>query len=257
MASLPIRHDRAADRRIGRCGAEGGAGPLDTQAHPSPPAAHQAQLGAALALLIALYSATSGVKTLFEALNIAYEEEETRSFLRLNITAFGFTVVAVIGVAAAIAVIVGLPVLLAYLPLGPLGEWLARIGFWILLVAMPSVRAGATLSLWSEPCASELAVGHPRVADRRHAVAGVIRCLLLLVPPRVRYLNRTYGTLGGVVILLIWLYISAFVILLGAELNAEAELQTQRDTTTGPPMPMGRRQAYVADHTAEQRRRRA
>ena len=77
--------------------------------------------GAAFALLLALYSATSGVKTLFEALNVAYEEEETRGFLRLNLTAFAFTVVAVIGVAVMIAVIVGLPVLLAYLPLGPLG----------------------------------------------------------------------------------------------------------------------------------------
>ena len=66
--------------------------------------------------------------------------------------------------------------------------------------------------------------------------------------------NQTYGALGGVVVLLMWLYISAFVILLGAELNAEAELQTKRDTTTGPPKPMGGREAYAADHTAEQRR---
>jgi membrane protein len=52
-----------------------------------------------------------------------------------------------------------------------------------------------------------------------------------------------------------WLYISAFVILLGAELNAELELQTAQDTTTGPPQPMGQRQAYAADHTAETRTR--
>ena len=56
------------------------------------------------------------------------------------------------------------------------------------------------------------------------------------------------------VVLLLWLYISAFVILLGAEFNAEAELQTKEDTTTGSPVPMGSRQAYAADHTAAQPR---
>ena len=230
---------------------------LNTQAH-AVAAAGPTKLGrgAALALLIALYSATSGVKTLFEALNIAYEEEETRSFLRLNISAFGFTVVAVIGVAAAIAVIVGLPVLLAYLPLGPLGEWLARIGFWILLVAM--LLCGLALLYRFGPSRAP--------ANWRWVTPGSLTAATLWLASSVAFslyvakfatYNQTYGTLGGVVILLIWLYISAFVILLGAELNAEAELQTQRDTTTGPPMPMGRRQAYVADHTPEQRRRRA
>ena len=91
--------------------------------------------GAALALALALYSATSGVKTLFEALNIAYEEQESRSFLRLNLIALVFTIAAVIGIAVMIAVIVGLPVVLDYLPLGPLGEWLVRIGTWLLLAA--------------------------------------------------------------------------------------------------------------------------
>ena len=67
--------------------------------------------------------------------------------------------------------------------------------------------------------------------------------------------NQTYGALGGVIILLFWLYISAFVILLGAELNAELELQTEQDTTTGPALPMGLRRAYAADHTAGSRTR--
>ena len=62
--------------------------------------------------------------------------------------------------------------------------------------------------------------------------------------------NKTYGSLGAIVALLFWFYVSAFVVLLGAELNAEMELQTERDTTTGPPEPMGQRGAYVADHVA-------
>ena len=62
--------------------------------------------------------------------------------------------------------------------------------------------------------------------------------------------TRTYGSLGAVVITLFWFFISAFVIMLGAELNAELELQTKRDTTAGPERPMGSRGAFVADHVA-------
>ena len=62
--------------------------------------------------------------------------------------------------------------------------------------------------------------------------------------------NETYGSLGAIVGLLFWLYASAFVVLLGAEVNAEMELQTEQDTTTGEPKPMGQRGAYVADHIA-------
>ena len=62
--------------------------------------------------------------------------------------------------------------------------------------------------------------------------------------------NKTCGSLGAIAALMFWFYISAFVVLLGAELNAEMELQTARDTTTGPPRPMGERGAYVADHVA-------
>ena len=62
--------------------------------------------------------------------------------------------------------------------------------------------------------------------------------------------NKTYGSLGAIAALMFWFYVSAFVVLLGAELNAEMELQTARDTTTGPPRPMGERGAYVADHVA-------
>ena len=212
--------------------------------------------GAAFALLLALYGATSGVKTLFEALNVAYEEEETRGFLRLNLTAFAFTVVAVIGVAIMIAVIVGLPVLLAYLPLGPLGEWLVRIGSWVLLLGL--ILLGLALLYRFGPSRAP--------ARWRWVTPGSLAAAALWLATSVAFslyvgkfaaYNQTYGALGGVVILLMWLYISAFVILLGAELNAELELQTKLDTTTGPPAPMGSRRAYVADHTPEQRRRRA
>jgi len=62
--------------------------------------------------------------------------------------------------------------------------------------------------------------------------------------------DRFYGSLGAVIILLFWLYISFYIVLLGAEINAELELQTAMDTTSGPPRPIGERGAFVADHVA-------
>ena len=62
--------------------------------------------------------------------------------------------------------------------------------------------------------------------------------------------DRIYGSLGAVIILLFWLYISFYIVLLGAEINAELELQTAKDTTEGKARPMGKRGAFVADHLA-------
>jgi membrane protein len=152
-----------------------------------------------------------------------------------------------------ISVIVGLPVLLAYLPLGSLGLWLVRLGSWLLLLAL--VLMGLALLYRFGPSRAQ--------ARWRWVTPGSMAAAFLWLAASAAFsvyvaqfaaYNQTYGTLGGVVILLMWLYISALVILLGAELNAELELQTKLDTTTGPPLPVGRRRAYAADHTAEQRR---
>jgi membrane protein len=229
---------------------------IGTQAHAvAATGATKLSWSAALALLLALYGATSGVKTLFEALNIAYEEQETRSFVRLNLTAFLFTLVAIVGVALMIALIVGMPLAIDYLPLGPLGSWLVRIGSWALLAAL--LLLGVALLYRYGP---SRAPARWRWVTPGSLVAGGLWLIgsmaFSLYVARFAAYNETYGALGGVVILLMWLYISAFAILVGAEVNAELELETARDTTTGAPEPMGRRKAYVADHTAQQVRRR-
>jgi membrane protein len=207
--------------------------------------------GAAIALLLALYSATSGMKTLFQALNIAYEEEETRSFVRFNLTAFLFTLVAIVGIAVMIALIVGMPLLIGRLPFGSLGTWLVRIGSWLLLGAL--LLLGVALLYRFGP--SRAPARWRWITPGSLAAVGLWLLGSLafsLYVGRFAAYNETYGALGSVVILLMWLYISAFSILLGAELNAELELETARDTTTGAPQPIGRRKAYVADHTAQQ-----
>ena len=63
--------------------------------------------------------------------------------------------------------------------------------------------------------------------------------------------DATYGSLGTIVILLTWIYLSAYALIFGAELNSEIEHQTAKDSTTGPPEPMGKRGAWAADHVAE------
>jgi membrane protein len=208
--------------------------------------------GAALALLLALYGATSGVKTLFEALNIAYEQEERRGFLRLNLAAFAFTLAAVVGVATAIAVIVGVPAALRFLPLGPLAAWAVRIVSWLILAALVVVGIGLLYRF-----------GPSRAPARwRWITPGSLAAAGLWLAASVAFsfyaarfgaYNQTYGALGGVIILLVWLWLGAFAVLLGAELNAELELQAGGDTTTGAPLPKGERDAYVADHTAAER----
>jgi membrane protein len=208
--------------------------------------------GALLAILLALYSASAGVKSLFEALNIAYEEEESRGFIRYNLTALLFTLAAVVAVAIGLGVIVGVPALVRHLPLGPFGEWAVRLVSWALLLAF--VIFGLAVIYRFGPSRAP--------ADWRWITPGSIAAAALWLAASLGFsfyaanfasYNETYGTLGGVIILLMWLWISVYVIIMGAELNSELEMQTEQDTTTGEPRPKGERQAYVADHDAGDR----
>jgi membrane protein len=204
---------------------------------------------AAIAILLALYSASSGVKTLFTALNVAYEEEETRGFIRFNLTALVFTFLAILSVIIGLGIIVGVPAALSWLPLGAYAAWGVRIASWLVLLLL--VILGLAMIYRFGPSRAP--------ANWRWLTPGSFVAALLWLAASAGFsfyaanfasYNETYGALGGVIILLMWLYISAFVVLLGAELNAEIELQTEKDTTTGAPQPMGQRKAYAADHVA-------
>jgi membrane protein len=204
--------------------------------------------GLVLSLGAALWSASAGAASLITTINRAYDERETRGYFRLKSLAMVLTVGGILFVLVAVALIAILPVILDRLGLGDTGRVLVAWLRWPLLLTM-----GMTA----------LAVVYKIAPNRR--------------PPRIRWVtwgsaiamalwiaaswgfstyvenfasyNETYGSLGGVVILLMWFYLSGFSILLGAEINAEIELQTGVDTTVGEPRPRGERGAVKADFT--------
>lgn len=202
--------------------------------------------GFVLSLLIAFWSANSGMKAIIEALNIAYEEQEKRSYVRLTLVSFAFTVGAftvAIGMILAVGV---LPAVFAVVNLSGMGELLLRILRWPVLLV---IVAGGLAVLYRYGPSRE-------TADWRWVTWGSAFATLVWLASSVAltiYLenfadyNATYGSLGALMGLLLWIWTSTLVVLVGAELNAEMEHQTAEDTTGEPKTEMGRRGARVAD----------
>lgn len=205
--------------------------------------------GLAVGVLIALWSASAGTKALIYALNVAYEEREKRGFVRFQLMALLFTLCGIAGVAVALALIVALPPLLQLEALGAFGRIGARLVSYLVLFGC--VILGLSLLYRFAPSRRE-ARWHwvtPGSALAAGLWLGASILFSVYVANFASY-DATYGSLGAVAVLLLWFYLSALVVILGAELNAELELQTRYDTTSGHPRPMGQRGAFVADHVA-------
>lgn len=197
-------------------------------------------------LAVALWSANNGIKTLFEALNVACEEREKRSFIRLNLVAFVFTLGAIaIGVLFIVSVGV-VPAVLAFVGMSGAEEALVTWLRWPILV----VASAAAISILYRYGPSR------ERAKWRWVTWGSTLAALLWLLTSVLFswyltnfanYNATYGSLGAVIGFMLWCWISVVILLLGAELNAEIEHQTARDSTTGAPLPMGSRGATMAD----------
>ena len=195
---------------------------------------------------LALWSANAGMKAVMDALNVAYEEKEERSFVRLNIESLLFTLGCFIGLLLAIAGIVFLPGVMERVGLSALTETLIFYFRWPALLLL-LVTFLSTLYRFGP--------------SRRHAkwtwltagsvVAAILwfagSLLLSWYVENVANYTAVYGALGAAVGLMMWLWLSAIAILFGAEINAEIEHQTAQDTTIGPPKPLGVRGATMAD----------
>jgi membrane protein len=199
-----------------------------------------------IGLGLALYSASKGVGSLMEGLNVAYDEDETRGFVKKLIWTLGLTMmligVLLLGLAATLAV----PAVVAFLALPDWVETLLTYGSWVLLAALTTL-ALAVLYRYG-PARDD--------AEWKWLTPGsVIACILWIVASvgfsiyvsNFGSYNESFGSMAGAIILLMWLWISAFIVLLGAEFNSEMEAQTRKDSTTGPEEPMGQRDAVKAD----------
>jgi membrane protein len=203
-------------------------------------------VGLIVSVLIALWSARSGTSTMITVLNIAYKEPEKRNFIRLNAISLGLTFGAVVFAAIALALIAILPAIVDLLPFGSFGKTIASIVRWPILIVLVTVVLAAIYRF--APSRDE---PNWRWVSWGATIATLLwilgSALFSIYVGKFASYDKSYGSLGAVVVLLMWLYLSAFVVSLGAELNAEIEHQTARDSTTGRPQPMGQRGAKVAD----------
>jgi membrane protein len=208
---------------------------------------HELTLGAVLTIVFALWSASRGVTALMGAMNMAYHEKEKRSFFRLNGLAIGFTLAGIVFISLSLAAIAAVPPILKALFLGAFAEAAIHLVRWLFLIAIFMLASAVIYRFgpsrekarwaWIIPgaCAAALV----------WLVASLVFSLYIA---NFNAYSVTFGPLGAVAALLMWFWLSAYAICMGAELNSQLELFTIEDTTTGPQRAPGQRGAFVADH---------
>ena len=195
---------------------------------------------------VALWSATKGAKAIIAALNIVYKERESRGLIRVNLLALTLTFCAIAFVLLAMISVIVIPTIMnLWSGLDIAVRFLAWMRWPVIALIMMT-------------CLSAVYRFGP---SRSHAKwrwlsAGSVVATLLWIAGSWLFsqyvalfgnYNETYGSIGAVVILLMWFFVSTWIVLLGAEINAEIEHQTKIDTTTGAAQPIGERDAYMAD----------
>lgn len=204
-------------------------------------------LGFSLIISIALsvWSANGGVKHVFDALNLVYNEREKRNFVVLNLVSLGFTAGALLFLILALFAVVVLPVAFKFVGIGGDAWWIALLRWPALLLAV----LGGLSVLYR--------YGPSRDAPRwRWVTPGSSVAALFWLGGSLLFswyvssfgsYNQTYGSLGAAIGFMTWIWISLMIVLMGAQLNAEMEHQTAEDTTVGEPQPLGTRRAHMAD----------
>lgn len=207
-------------------------------------------LTSAISIAIALWSANSGVKSLFEAMNVAYDEEESRSFVKLNLVSLTFTILTIAGVILFLGLAIAASAFLE--GIGTTTQWVINIASGVAIFALLAT-ALACLYRWG-PSRED--------AEWRWITPGAVLTIAVTLVASVLFswyvanfgsYNATYGSLGAIIGFMVWIWLTMIILIVGGEINSEAEHQTGRDTTTGPARPMGARGAVMADTVGDAR----
>jgi membrane protein len=208
-----------------------------------------AGIGLALAVLLALWSASGGMGNLMTAISTAYDEEEKRNFFKKRGLALLLTLGAIVFLIVLLALVAVFPILSGLIDNG-VYRFLLQAARWVLIAALVTAAMAVLYRVAPDRDAPKMrwvSVG-----------AGVATVLFILasIGFSIYVANfgnyaKTYGALAGIVVMLFWLWITSYAVLLGAEINAESEQQTIRDTTKGPEAPLGERDAVKADTMPE------
>lgn len=205
-------------------------------------------------LLIALWSANSGIKTLFDALNVVYAEKEKRGFVKLNLMSALFTLGGLVAAGALIFSVGVVPAIIAFVGLGQQADLMISLLRWPALMVV--IGIGILLIYRFGPSREP--------AQWRWLIPGAVLATAIWIVASIAFsfylqnfadYNATYGSLGAVIGFMTWTWISVMILLIGAQLNADIEHQTVNDTTTGSEMKMGERGAVMADTVGESRPR--
>ena len=195
---------------------------------------------------LAIWSANAGVKAVIEALNVVYGEREKRGFFRLNLMSLALTTAGIIALMLMVSAVVALPLALDHLDLTAQSKtvvgWLRWpmlfLGLLLALAVLYRFGPSRRAARWEW-----LSVGTLAAASLWIAGSSLLSWYL----SNFGNYDATYGSLGAAIGLMMWMWMSAIIVLCGAELNSEIEHQTARDTTVGRPKPLGARGAVMAD----------
>jgi membrane protein len=206
-------------------------------------------IGLIVSLLGVLWSASGGMDGLIKGINIAYDEEP-QSFPKRRGLAILLTFGAMVFVVIAVGLIAVVPAVLDQLPLGRAGEIAVNIARYVVL---------ALVWMYGLAVLYKVAPHRENPMFRWVTWGAVVATIIWLIGSagfsyyvdNFGNYNKTYGALAGVIVLNLWLFLTNFTVLLGAEINSEMEHQTRKDTTTGPSRPLGQRDATKADHVGE------
>ncbi|HEV2078486.1 MAG TPA: YihY/virulence factor BrkB family protein [Allosphingosinicella sp.] len=203
--------------------------------------------------LVALYGGANGAGAVITALNVAYEEQEKRSLLRFYTVAVTIAVIAVLLALAALAATTAVAALGKLMPNASSLAVAFGKGAAYLVLTLAAAAVAATLYRFA-PSRDHAQWKWLTPGSLFTAISWVLFTLAFgFYVTEVTDYNATYGSLGAIIALLTWMYLTSYVFVFGAELNRELEHQTEKDTTVGRPEPMGKRGAWAADHVAGER----